>query len=320
MKCPRCAHVQKYREGMTCRSCQRRYILDPKQGARIGDGRMAGYIRKASENGTRYFTENLIYRLHIDRENKGGACVAWVFGLGTLGSLIAAIAGAPGFFYAAAVFCALCAAGVVIGLYKKPDVSALSSALTRWQDKDPTPFLIRRPTLEKEPEAPPADDVYDYGAEALLIAEDRLAVDLLVKNGWHMENKALVISEDGYPKYLRPHVFRLLESQPELKVYLLHGSDTRGTEMEDRLSRVGKLPLEGHPVVDLGLHDRDVRKMKRLRKIGRKTGYQIPIDMIGYSTLAVGLGAAVTSGLVFADILDPRQAGDYEGFLSGGWG
>jgi len=320
VKCPQCGHVQKHHEGMTCRSCQRRYILDPKQGARIGDGRMAAYIRKASENGTRYFTENLIFRLHNDRVNKGASCVTIGFGLVSIGCLIAAVAGAPGFFYVLAAICALLTIGALIAMHKSADFSELSTALDTWQAKDPTPFLIRKPSLEKEPDPPPADDVYDYGVEAVLIAEDRLTVDLLVKNGWHMENKALVISEDGYPKYLRERVFDILERQPELKVYLLHSSGARGMDMENRIRRVGRFSLEGHPVIDLGLHEKDVRKMKRLRRIGRKTSYEIPIDMIGYSTLAIGLGAAVTSGLAFADLLDPRRARDFEGHFSGGWG
>ncbi len=317
MKCPKCGNDQKYKYGMTCASCGRQFILDPKSGAKIGDARMAFYVRKASANDTVYFTRNQLYMVHAARHIRGAkTAMVIAFVVMALGLILGIFAPALFFFaFVAAIF------GFVNWnkLNSVPDEALFDEALNRFKRAEPIPRLIDEPTLNKEPPPPPTDDVYDYGVEAVLITDQRLMVDLLVKNGWHMENKTLVISEDGYPLYLREKAVQLLREQGELKVYLLHDATERGEGMADRLRRVGKLPIEGHEVVDLGLSRDDAAKMKRFRNVGRRYDGQIPLDMVGYGMLAGGLGVALTGGLVFADMLDETQRST-EGMLSMGVG
>ncbi|MEM0969259.1 MAG: hypothetical protein AAGJ31_07925, partial [Verrucomicrobiota bacterium] len=110
-------------------------------------------------------------------------------------------------------------------------------------------------------------DIYDYGFERLVICEDPLTVDWLVKNGLHTSENALVICEDGYPEYLLPRAQQALNEASTLPVFLFHGSDTSGTEMETRLRQGGSFPLARHPVTDLGIDRATVHQLRLPREL-----------------------------------------------------
>ncbi|MDJ0840081.1 MAG: hypothetical protein QNK37_26450 [Acidobacteriota bacterium] len=319
MKCPKCEHNQKFVEGMTCTRCRYRFVLSPKEPPKISDARMVSYIRKASGVGTRYFTMNQLYMIHCRR--MVGSAHLWVKVYAFLFLAgIAVTVFVPGFLIFSIVVFFL---PFLINLYRisvKHDFGQFWIAVREYERAYPIPKLIHEPGLENEP--PPADhpDVYDYGVEAVLIVERRILVDLLVRNGWHLENKTLVISEDGYPSYLQDHARKLLEENRKLPVYLMHDATEYGEDMAARLAGSRKLPIDGHPITDMGLFTEDVKRIKKLnRPLSRSHQGRVPIDMMAYPMLAVGLGASLAGGLAFAEILDQQQR-QIEGNLAMGFG
>ena len=87
--------------------------------------------------------------------------------------------------------------------------------------------------------------------------------------------------------------------------------------MAERLGRTSKLPLSGHPLVDLGLFPQDVQKMKGMRAIkadSRPEG--APVDLLRYATLTSGLTLAMAQGTSLGALMvaDPtRETGNESG-------
>ena len=152
----------------------------------------------------------------------------------------------------------------------------------------------------------------------MLIVDRELTVDLLVKNGFHAEQRALVIAESGYPEYLLPVAEKVLRENTDLPVFLLHDAGSVGEAMEGRLKSPGfVLPIAGHPLIDLGLSRADARKLPQLRAVRRGSlGEVVPIDMIAMSGLVAvkALGFERQTGIWDAIDEQRRTYGDTGSF------
>jgi hypothetical protein len=352
MKCPNCTTTQKRKEGMKCNKCGYQHVFDPKTDG-ITDGKFMALLKGASANDTYYFTYNQLYARYCQgRSNIVAAIVESSFGLlgwlgllavagGALGFLIGAVLEEP-FIIAPGLLVALI--GVVLAIVGRnsrqiapartlaPDEAKLRGWVMQWERAGrPIARLLRAPSLDRPPQPYREDDIYDYGVERLIIVDQDLIVDLFVKNNLHAEQRALVLSERGYPTYLLPHAQRLLAERPDLPVILFHDSTQQGAAMAGRLQSSSIFPLGGRRLVDAGLFPNDVPKIASIRStIPSARGNAVPADFLPFGAMAAGLAGVAGGGLLMSAALagaaqpphpDPaRQQGASSSSDSGGGG
>ncbi len=310
MKCPECQHDQKVKYGMQCGRCGYRFTFNPKTFATKGltDGRFLAAVQRASQQGTAVFTDNQLYAAYgiKARSNRMpllvfGCLVGFVGLMITFANKVVGVA----VLGVAAVLIALGVTARANVMRRAQFMDALDDWLMAGKE---VPGLIREPSLHQPPESWPEPDIYDYGAERILIVERDLMVDLLVKNNQHVEQRMLVVSESGYPEYIVPHVNRLLEEHPQLPVFLMHDADEHGIQLQQRLQSLGWLKLGNHPVVDLGFFPEDFEQLKRTQNFeNQRSDRMLPADALLIGSLATGLGACFASQCTFADELKREQ-------------
>ena len=312
MKCPNCSNSHKLREGMQC-SCGYEFVFNPRQHPKITDNRFVSLIRQASENGTRWYTFPQLYSRYCRSKyyrmpHRNMGCIFLVVLVALAAIATTAADGPVEVMWAAAGIGALI---LVIAplFYRTPSREELQHLIDKWRKHGKgVDKLLEQPGLGEPPPDWPESDIYDYGAERLVVVERDLLVDLLVRNGWHADNKALVISENGYPSYLIPHAQKLLTERPDLPVFLLHDAGPESERMHERMARWNWLPVQNHEVTDLGLFRGDVKRLERLRPIcPERDGYAAAIDSLPFSMLAAGAGAAAVAGVPLGALLDAQK-------------
>ena len=278
MKCPECSNNQKVKDGMKCSQCGYSFTFNPKEYATSGmtDGKFMACLRAASQNNTKWFTENQLYAALCRRRAKS------IF---------------PSF---------------IADLFKpktRPDY--LTELLRRWESGGKKmENWIPKPSLHEPPPEWSEPDIYDYGVERILVVERDILVDWFVKNGVHAEQRMLVLAESGYPQYLLPVARRLLEEQPNLPVFLLHDATAQGSGMKDRLLAGGLLPLEGRQVTDLGMFPTDFRQLKQTRYFDPDdTQRALPVDAMMLPFFAMGLEMAMAEQMTFETMMAEQQRG-----------
>ncbi len=305
MKCPQCSGSHRYKDGMTCR-CGYRFVLDPKQDG-YADGRLVAAFRRASCGGTCWFTRRQLATEIASM--RSGTGVLFVFAVTFLGmSLFFAMQ--SDWTVVAVVMGLIGLALIWFGLRgpARLDLNKLYRAVEKYESgAEPNPFLLRddRPLAQ-----PPPDwnetDIYDYGAEGILILEYPLIVDLFVLNHFHTENRVVVVSECGYPDYIVPHVNQILSRQPFIPVYVLHDSTNHGMEMVTRLTESKIFHLRGHPVTDLGLQQTDPEQLPNLKKFA-SFGI-VELDYLRWNKLSGAAAGAIAGGLTLAEVIDSDPA------------
>lgn len=311
MKCPKCATSQTRREGTACKSCKYQYVFDPKSDG-ITDTKFMALLSGASAKDTYYFTFNQLYARYCrGREQRILAVFETLLTLGGRSGRLAVLGGVVGVVVGRVldstalvlVSALVILVGVVAwiaGRFQRqisPEGRAAASreALRGWVNKwraaeRPIERLLEKPSLDRAPGPYRESDIYDYGVERILVVQHDLLVDLFVKNNFHADQRALVLSENGYPSYLLSHAKRLLQERADLPVLLLHDATPTGTRMRERLIASGLLPLSGRQLIDAGLFPKDVPKIKALGPtVPEATAFAVPVDLIAFGALAGGL-------------------------------
>lgn len=308
MKCPSCEKNHPYKEGMTCK-CGYQFAVDPKKDG-FADGKILAAVARASEEGARYFTQRqfatAIYR-------KAPSVFMLVFGALLIGLSVVASLVLETF---AVGFVMILIGTILIIMYftlGTVDVAKALLGLKKYEAaKGSFEFLLRdnHPLREAPPEWD-EDDIFDYGVEGILIVDSDVMVDFLVMNQLHSANRVLVVSEKGYPSYIVPHVNQLLDENPELNVYAMHGTEGVGAVngMVERLQESSVFDFSDIEIVDLGLSQADLDRLPKLRRFEEEG--RVPIDYLQFSKLAGGLTQMLGTGLVFKDIIG--QSGDSVG-------
>lgn len=294
MKCPECQYNHPASQGMRCSKCHYEFVFNPKQTPSVGltDGKFTLAIRRASENGTTFFTANQLYAAYAKIVAKPQT--------GLVGGIVFVIVVGALVYRFAWQFSLVAVAGAIgltlVALFHKPKPMMphhFDSCIKAWKNRGKSiANLIEVPTLGKRPAQVPENDIFDYGVERVLIVQRDLLVDLFVKNNQHAEQRMLVIAESGYPDYLVGQLQQVMASRPDLPIYLLHDADAKGTPMRDRIAKLEWLELEDHPVIDLGYFPDDYKQLKRAEPMRR--GYRtdaMPADAMMLGAITMGLGA-----------------------------
>lgn len=331
MKCPKCEQtVRRGREGLRCGKCHYEFVFDPQESERLTDGRFLGLIRAVSSNDTYYFTPNQLYAEHLRRAVQGRR-VRFFTILGCSGLLAMLVVAAfimESMWPAVVAFFAFLFGIGGTARYlrgRSPrhlDPRTFGAIVDRWQ-KSPlrTDKLLTEPSLSAPPPNWSEADIYDYGVERILIVQRDLLVDVFVRNQFHTEQKALVVSETGYPAYLTRVVDRLLAETPDLPVALLHDSTPDGIQMKDRLLSAAPYRLTEASLLDVGLFPRDVARMPRLKGLGsRQDPNGVPVDYLRYQFLSTALAAALGQWVPLAPLLADRNSTDGIGGDGGTFG
>ena len=317
MKCPSCSTNHSYSSGMRCK-CGYRFALDPKRYG-LADGRFLAIIQKASSGGTAYFTENQLYTAYAQKmtESKVGCLLvggivllvvaAVIFFDQDNSSLMPFVVGAVG----------VLALGIWVLTRRRgpPNRKKFLDTIQAYEkEKGPLEQLVLRPSLHEPPPDWPEPDIYDYGVERILIVQHDVLVDVLVRNGVHTSQRALLLSGSGYPDYIREHARTALRENPELPVFFLHDATPEGAAWFNTCSASDFLPWESHPKIDLGLHPQDVENLKRLRPLRpEKQRFALPVDAVPFGILALGLGSAFEQQLPLGALIPPNERGDGSG-------
>jgi hypothetical protein len=326
MICPECGTNRKYKDGMTC-GCGYHFVLDPKSDD-ITDGKFLAMVDAASGNDTYFFTENQLYTVYCSRKYFGPlvpavmAAVCFGLAVGLWITMGRAIHIAFPLFPAGAGLLCFC-----VALYARfsppPDKADFHRILNKWRRQKGNPDkLLEGPTLHEPPPEWQEPDIYDYGVERLVIVQRDLLVDLLVKNGFHVEQRALIVAETGYPQYLVPLAVKALTDNPQLPVFCLHDATDEGVEMAARLGQSSMLAADQHPQIDLGLFPQDVPRIPKLKALKpQKVNHQLAVDVIPYAALSAVLTQALTEQVSLGHLLtisSQRGDGDADAIISFG--
>ena len=300
MKCPECGRNWKRSGGMTCQ-CRYPFAFDPKSDG-LTDGRFMAATAAASGQGARWFTPNQLYSaLWLRRATR----LRWIYaiGAGLAGLVIGGFLG--GAWWLLGVPAAVL--GFQLGRSRKsgPTLPEFAAQMARWQQHGRDlnmARLLQEPSLHEPPPQWAEPDIYDYGVERIIIVQHDLLVDWLVKNDLHTEQRALILSESGYPEYLLSAARRQLEERPDTPVFLLHDPGYAASVMLENLRL--KLPaLEQAQSTDLGLFESHLRRFPTLRHARSPA-----VDMLPWGVLHGALVAALLARSALADTL----AGDSE--------
>lgn len=240
---------------MICRRCGYRYVLDPKRPPRIGDRTVLRAGARIGANG-RPFTVNQLIGAVTRRRR-------WYLGITTSG--------------------------------RRRRFDAMGSAIGRLEGARALHGLVTRPRFgSSAPTSWNEPDLFDYGAERLLVVDEYGIVDLLVSCDVHLAAKALVLSVDGYPAHVLALARRLVGERPDIPVFVLHAA---GSWMDGAVADRARALLgatSSTPILDLGL---DVDAAKRIRSLRWARGVlPLPADCLPNSILVGGLTRAMVEG------------------------
>lgn len=80
--------------------------------------------------------------------------------------------------------------------------------------------------------------------------------------------------------------------------------------MASRLQSSELLPLQGHPILDLGIAPQDVKRMRGQRALKpQRSQYAMPLDHILFATLSGWVAYGMLENMAFADFLLQHQSG-----------
>ncbi|CAK8725428.1 hypothetical protein GMJAKD_16440 [Candidatus Electrothrix aarhusensis] len=306
MKCPECGVEQKKDVERRCR-CGYQFIFHARNAQGMTDAKFFNLLRRAGGNGQFYFSFPQLYsawcqqdaeeRIYLLRKKLAGVgvflltlCIFFFLLFGWIGGVLSLIL--------------LVGPWLLIRQYRRqlpPDLGTLKILLKQWQagHGGGDEMLLIRPSLHEPPLDFSEKDLFDYGVERIIIVERPLLVDLLVKNGFHADQNALIFSRDGYPAYIVQRAQEILKERSLLPIYLLHDASETGMAMSE------KNKLSGRTVIDLGIRPEHLEKMHFLYALQlQRNGYKAPLDILPYPVLATICGEAVRKNSTLLEVLE----------------
>ena len=306
MQCPECGTQQKNIITPRCR-CGYQFVFQEKTAQGMTDTQFRDLLQRAGENGIFYFTFPQLYTVWCqqDAEEKHSLLQKKLTAAG--GLLLALSAGCFFFFGWLGAFFSLIfliIPWLIIRQHRQqalPDLGRLKRLLKQWQTGNGggDEMLLIQPSLHKPPPDLQEKDLYDYGVEKIIIVERPILVDLLVKNGFHADQNALIFSRDGYPDYIVQRAQKMLRLNSSLPIYLLHDASEAGMTMAH------KKRLAGRTVIDLGINQEQLEKMPFLNTLQlHKKDYKAPLDILPYPVLAAIFGEVLREKSKVSELLE----------------
>ncbi len=306
MKCPKCERNHPKKEGQTC-TCGYHFVFNPAEDKDMTDGKMAALIRGVSNNGTYFFTRNQLYAQYCRKTllgargaRKASTVLTVILGIVFLASLFGLVGASSlmwGIFFIIALLIRVALRGKLA--FSRQEFNNL---LGRWHSSHKEEKLLTKPRLQSPPKEWTEKDIYDYGVERILIVDDDLLVDQFVLNGFHAQEKALVISITGYPEYIGTHMEKILQESPDIPVFFLHAAPTE--EHAAYGLRKAQALVGGREITDLGLMHDDLKAMPGLKILPSEDWKnRIPVDAIAFGGLSLMLTAALTQGLPLSGVM-----------------
>lgn len=324
MKCPKCSHNHKKKEGPICSACQYRFIFQyPNADYKLTDGAFSAILTKVSANSSRYFLTRHVQTAIATRPKSLLShifitlfLIVWVTGF--FGAILQGLSGSPIFFYI------LPFAVVTISFYhykrgpQWPKSEEVLQWLRAWETRfGPLEYWISTPSLDKAPSSHEESeaDLTVYGVQKILIVDDDLLVDALVRNNWHTDQQTLVISATGYPASALTLANRYLSENPNMTVYLYHSS--AWNDFTAHVHSEGKLLLNEHKVIALGISPDMVKHSKMFKKYYKNVpGGVVRGDQIPINTWQNVMTACVVSGVLMTEAFSSYSASSAASFES----
>jgi hypothetical protein len=259
---------------MICSACRYHFVLNPKQPPYCADRRFIAGIADASDDGKRPYTAAQLHAAIFRRRNRG----FWRRIFVARGSDL---------------------------------VSSTVGAARAWRiaGRELGP-IIDEPSLESAGETQrwTEPDLFDYGAEGILVVDDPLLVDLLVRNGVHTTTKVGIIEgRTGYPAGVSRRLRPLVQERTDLPIFLLHESSIPAPVLlEDQARRL--LGARDNPVIDLGLPINAPGRIPALRWTRRMVA--VPVDLLPHKWLTTGVSTAIANRVALVDLMNPRTERD----------
>ncbi len=299
MKCPQCNYNQRRkRQGIKCIQCGYVFVFDPLRNDPVLDYRMANMIKKASSNDTQYFTPDMLYGLFLRYRKHDHLFYTAVVLL-----IISAISGIMSFnvdtanaksYTIISLFFFIPSILYYISYRYKKVHNYLSrkdfdKALQKWQKNS---ILSSYKLIETPGLRPPPDwkekDIFSYGVEKIIILDNNLSVDLMIKNNEHVNAKALIISSTGYPKYLKPILKKILAEQTDIPIVLLHGSSRQAHTVVQQFKNKTGIDLNNYTLQIPGYTAEQLKEIKYLQNYPPEVRHKLSLDMLPYAA-TIGL-------------------------------
>lgn len=292
MQCPKCASRARRDEKARCPECGYAFGLDPAAPHGLSDYDLLRLVYQTSHGGRFHYTLNQLYVNYCAERLPSNAL--WPLA-GMLGGAVGyAIAGTRAGMIGAVSAAAVAYHGT--NSWRPPPISVLEEIPEQMAAAGHRlPRFIARPLFEFRDEARYVDHLpRALEVDHVIVVDRDELVDWLVLNDLPRRLNAIIVSQTGYPNYVAPVVYEMLERRKTIGVYLLHDSTDSSTAMRRRLAESALLPTEGHRVYNLGLDPAQVTFMKRLRPIQpAQKGFGIPVDSIPYPILASALHTSI---------------------------
>ncbi|WP_163830665.1 hypothetical protein [Spartinivicinus ruber] len=273
---------------------------------------------RASAFNTRYFTKNMLYSVFLKASAKSliAPLILVIVFCGIFSVIFIGFLSYIGLIIAVFIF--VIAIKLMIKANKPMSIEDFSDYYKRWvSTRRNNDYLVNKTKLKSPPDKYQETDIFDYGADRIVVVDDPLFVDCLILNDEHMRSKALIVSQDGYPHYLKEQFKKLLEQADNLPVILLHGTNQNKQNMVQAIESNFNVKLAEKQVYDIGYYEEQIKQTKSLYKRMRIT--KCAVDMLPYplstqlmskdksqlqDMLVLGATAAATSAYVnfsFAD-------------------
>lgn len=344
MKCPSCGNNQKVKEGLICGKCRYVFALNPKEPPGLSDGAMAGVVRRLSGPDGLAFTMDQ-FRMGawraLARKGRLPGCLA-VFITFFVGIPLSGFLAGVGFpdwlsFVAAGV---LAVSALVLFNRRKPKIKAglLDHAVRTYLNTHPPEQLVDGRGLADLTASALDEELVQYAPERILVVQHDDMVDMLVRNRFHFDHRTLVVSANKYPQAAFEACQKFLLRHPELPVCAAHDASRDGLRMLARLRKDLAWNLEDRPITDLGLHPKDIGKLKRavwlpgpeapdrpkaaipvggdpMERI--EAGYRMPLGTASPRALIGGLSAAAVGGMALLSVELAAEMRDTRGSSAG---
>ena len=140
--------------------------------------------------------------------------------------------------------------------------------LERWSSVHgpPAGLLPANAAAELAPDDDLAREVEDYAFEQIVICDHDQIADVLVANGFHGENRCVVLTFGGYPPHAFETLMPLLRRNPPARVIAVHDADPEGCDLATRIAEDARWfgGIDGIEVIDAGLRPADAKRFRGL--------------------------------------------------------